>query len=102
MRSVTAELLAAMLALQVVARSGQESTETVTDSSSTTPPSLPTTTTAPMPSGRSVVIDTYVGMAPGSDLIAQVSVSAPHEHLLVGLDVVGDDPTRLGFVDVAG
>jgi inosine-uridine nucleoside N-ribohydrolase len=47
-------------------------------------------------------LESFFYMAPGSDLITQVSVSGPHEYLLVGLDVVGDEATRLGFVDVPG
>jgi inosine-uridine nucleoside N-ribohydrolase len=46
-------------------------------------------------------LESFVYVAPGADLITTVSMSAPQEYLLVGLDVAGNEATRFAQVDVS-
>ena len=47
-------------------------------------------------------LESFVFAPPGIDTIVGVTINAPHEYLLVGLDVAGDTATRIAFVEVAG
>ena len=45
-------------------------------------------------------LESFVFAPPGIDTIVGVTLTGSHEYLFVGLDVVGDEATRIAFVDV--